>query len=590
MRRAWWIFAFAAACGDGAGPLVPASIEAASGVEVSEVVGSSVELQVRLTTEAGAPVAGERVSWSIAAGEAELSHDRSFTDAEGLARSTLRLGDRSGEISVLASARELAPIRLTVTALPTDPVAVAVWAGDNQAALVGTGLPAPLVAAAVDRFGNRVPGTPIVFQTDEGTLQSDPMSGTDGLLEAVWTLGEDPGEQIATARLSDHGAPAVFRAVAVPGPPAAVTKLRGDIQHGAPGSTLRNPLVVRVTDPFGNPMPNATVSFSSPQGGSFQPASSVTRASGETETVWTLGGDTTVSVNHNAVASAGEGVEATFLAVARDPCIGAEYALETSHAGELGPGDCQLPELLGDTSYLDLLSFTLEAQALYELELASGDFVPYVLLIPSLAQAWGRGGDRARLLVLAAAGSYELAATSTTPVSGAYTLSSRSLPDLLEGCPEDLPWLLGTIQTQQTLAPDDCEFFGGVPADFYSFSLQGGESATLTVISDLFDPVLTLYVLANSGYTRVVADTGIAGETEATVDRTAPQFGFYLAMVSTSTPGGQGDYNFDLGRVAGSNPPASVQSSSPVSPVLPPASLFRLNIISNVSTVCPICP
>ena len=84
----------------------------------------------------------------------------------------------------------------------------------------------------------------------------------------------------------------------------------GDDQTGPVGSRLPDPLVVLVTDQFGNPVAGVPVDWDA-SAGSVEPASTTTDDEGHAETRWTLGSSTgTQSVT---AASAGlDGSPVTF--------------------------------------------------------------------------------------------------------------------------------------------------------------------------------------------------------------------------------------------------------------------------------------
>jgi hypothetical protein len=71
---------------------------------------------------------------------------------------------------------------------------------------------------------------------------------------------------------------------------STLIKVSGDEQIGETGTTLANPLVVRVVNAQNNPQSGVTVNFAvTSGGGSVSPASAVTNASGEASTTLTLG-------------------------------------------------------------------------------------------------------------------------------------------------------------------------------------------------------------------------------------------------------------------------------------------------------------
>ncbi len=87
---------------------------------------------------------------------------------------------------------------------------------------------------------------------------------------------------------------------------ASLRKISGDLQSGAAGSDLPNPLVVQVKDQSGVPMAGVTVAWAvTAGGGSVSRASTVTDATGVAQVTWTLGNATgtgTVSATAAALA------------------------------------------------------------------------------------------------------------------------------------------------------------------------------------------------------------------------------------------------------------------------------------------------
>jgi adhesin/invasin len=73
------------------------------------------------------------------------------------------------------------------------------------------------------------------------------------------------------------------------GMPSALTVAAGDKQNGTIGEPLLDPLVVRVTDGFGDPVAGVTVVWSAETGGTVDPDTSVTSADGYASTQRVLG-------------------------------------------------------------------------------------------------------------------------------------------------------------------------------------------------------------------------------------------------------------------------------------------------------------
>jgi Domain of unknown function (DUF4082)/Bacterial Ig-like domain (group 1) len=82
---------------------------------------------------------------------------------------------------------------------------------------------------------------------------------------------------------------------------AAIAKVSGDNQNGAPGAVLPSPLIVSIMDANHNPMVGVPVTFAITEGGgSLSPASANTAANGQASTTLTLGSSGLTSVSATA--------------------------------------------------------------------------------------------------------------------------------------------------------------------------------------------------------------------------------------------------------------------------------------------------
>ena len=89
------------------------------------------------------------------------------------------------------------------------------------------------------------------------------------------------------------------------GEPALVEYVSGDDQDGTVGEALADSLVVRVTDPFEDPVPGVLVQWTAQEGGAVDPGESMTDAQGRAGTRRILGTEPTTYVTIAAV----EGIE-----------------------------------------------------------------------------------------------------------------------------------------------------------------------------------------------------------------------------------------------------------------------------------------
>jgi PKD repeat protein len=144
------------------------------------------------------------------------------------------------------------------------------------------------------------------------------------------TVGTSTGTPAGTVTFSltgssgslSHNATAGLTVAAL----ASLAIVSGNNQTGTVGSTLPNPLVVKVADQSNNPLAGVTVNFAVTAGsGSVNPTSATTASNGQAQATWTLGntpgtntatarvaGLTSVSFTATATASAQKPVGAVF--------------------------------------------------------------------------------------------------------------------------------------------------------------------------------------------------------------------------------------------------------------------------------------
>ncbi len=176
--------------------------------------------------------------------------------------------------------------------LPSDgePADISVVAGDKQSGRVGEMLD-PVVIEVTDVSGRPVPGAAVEVELD-GVMDTV-STGGDGRASAVLALGSSVGAVTGHLRVVAPEAPqpvqATFTATALSASANGLTRVSGDSQTGAAGTTLAEPLVVSVADAFGNPVAGVTVAWAAVGGGSVSESETSTDASGSTSVTRTLG-------------------------------------------------------------------------------------------------------------------------------------------------------------------------------------------------------------------------------------------------------------------------------------------------------------
>jgi hypothetical protein len=272
---------------------VPANtrVEVITGIQKGEVGDTLREpVAVRALDSLGMPLGDLPVSWSALDGGV-LTALSARTDSLGEARATWRLGARAGRQRArvqVGNSRTMPAFTAVALAGPAPAVAVIVRSGDRQLGSVGAALKAPIVLRTVDRHRNAVPGVAIRLEPAAGRLpDSSVTTDSAGQARIQWTLGRPAGLQRMLVRLPGDTSETEVAALARPGKPAKVAFVSPP-QTARSGRTLPKPIVVQVTDAYGNPLGGQTVVFT-PSSGSVSPARGLTDADGRAEVRWTIG-------------------------------------------------------------------------------------------------------------------------------------------------------------------------------------------------------------------------------------------------------------------------------------------------------------
>jgi hypothetical protein len=136
--------------------------------------------------------------------------------------------------------------------------------GDQQSWSTGHNIPNPLRVLITSR-GVPMEGVDVAWQADAGEGTLTPLiavTGADGISTARWTLSVNAGTHHGQATVEGAtGSPVRFTATAYPNFPHQLHIASGDGQSQPVGTTLSEPLMVRVGDQFDNPFPGASVEW-----------------------------------------------------------------------------------------------------------------------------------------------------------------------------------------------------------------------------------------------------------------------------------------------------------------------------------------
>ncbi len=291
-----WLVGAAAACGGSSGPgQTPSSVTASAGENqigpAGLALGSALEVTVK--DAAGAPLSGVSVTWAAASGGGSVLPIVNTTAADGKSTATRTLGPGAGLQSTTATVSGLTPAGFLHIAQIQGATQMQASTGGGQSDTILAPLPTQLVVLVRDQ--NNVPvqnvtvtWTPPSGGTVNGLPSTTTATDASGNASVMLQLGPTAGNQQATAEVTGLiGSPATFTATAKAGHPTNLAPVAGT-SSGTPGTVLT--LTVKATDAYGNPTTGDTVAWTAVAGGgSVNPDTSITVASGTATTQHTLG-------------------------------------------------------------------------------------------------------------------------------------------------------------------------------------------------------------------------------------------------------------------------------------------------------------
>jgi len=258
---------------------------------VGTALGTLVSAKV--TDLSGNPVPNAPVTWTVVSGGGQIVATRQTTDSTGRSFATWTLGTTGGSQTVSAALASGVSVGFRATAAAGAPVQLIQVAGSGQTGTVGLALTTPLSVRVVDSYGNGVAGAAVSFSADQGSILAG-ANVTDSLggMLGRWTLGQQTGLQSSVASLSGT-APVTFVATGRANGANTAAIETGNNQTQTVRQMLPLPLVVRVTDKYGNPVAGTAVTWAINQGGGTLLATfATTDSSGRATAIWTLGSTT----------------------------------------------------------------------------------------------------------------------------------------------------------------------------------------------------------------------------------------------------------------------------------------------------------
>jgi Bacterial Ig-like domain (group 1) len=226
----------------------------------------------------GNPIVGAEIGWTTPDPAVALVEG---ADVVGVTPGRTELTVTAGRLHA-TQAVEVVPVPSSITVLD----------GEGQRATVGHALPVPVAAQIVSRTGRPMPGVAATFHSTSSGAAAEPVLDTSdarGIVRTVWRLGDLPGRQQLTVSVDGVGTAPTLAAEADPLPANTRVELLTKEPAGEVGDTLREPVVVRVTDSLGAPLADLPIVWSAQDGGAVTALAARTDSLGEARAKWRLG-------------------------------------------------------------------------------------------------------------------------------------------------------------------------------------------------------------------------------------------------------------------------------------------------------------
>jgi plastocyanin len=250
-------------------------------------------LAVIVKDNAGTPLPGVAVTWSVTAGGGSVSPASHISDASGISKTRRTLGPNAGTQTARATTGSLTPVNFSAISQIQGAVNIT---NATTGALTDTVLATKaesLDVQVTDQNAAVVPGVAVAWASASGTVSANNVVTTvNGHSRVLYTYGTTAGAQTATATVTGLvGSPVTITFQATAGTATNIVKTTGDGGTAPPSAPVNYTVTAR--DAHNNPTQGVTIDWAvGAGGGSITPAQNVTAANGTATAQRTLGGAT----------------------------------------------------------------------------------------------------------------------------------------------------------------------------------------------------------------------------------------------------------------------------------------------------------
>lgn len=308
-------------------PDVASRIVAVDGTPQSWIVNGAyvLPLTARVTDRLGNPVAGIPITFTAPTDgpSADLTVvGNGLSDATGRTSVMAMANLTAGGFQVVATSTAIPSVSASFLLTNTEdaPGTLTATAGGGQSVAVATAFANRLEVLVVDRFNNPVPNASVTFRAPPSTQATATfdnagvaVTGTNGRASIRALAGQIVGTYVVTAEVNGAATTASFQLTNTPGAPGSIVVVDNNDTLSAPvGTQFALPLVVRVTDGFGNAVPGETVTFMVPTLGATAQLSSGTALTDSDGVASVVATASAVSGSYSASAGVRGGISTSF--------------------------------------------------------------------------------------------------------------------------------------------------------------------------------------------------------------------------------------------------------------------------------------
>ena len=269
----------------------PAAIAVSSGSGQSATVHTAFAspLAAKVTDAQGNPVSGVTVTFtapgsgasatfaSCSGGNPTTAQCVATTSATGIATSSALTATTlaGGPYTVTATVSGVSlPANFSLTNTAGAATTIAATSGSGQSTTVHTAFASPLVATVTDAYGNPLSGVTVTFAapgsgasgTFAGSVNTAATNASGIATSPTFTANTTAGSYNVSASASGTGS-VNFAESNTAGAATTVAASSGSGQSATVHTAFASPLVVTVTDTYGNPVSGVTVTFAAPGSG-----------------------------------------------------------------------------------------------------------------------------------------------------------------------------------------------------------------------------------------------------------------------------------------------------------------------------------